>query len=401
MFDYTLTDVQQAYKKMIRKFAEKEIMPVAAAADRVQDPKACWSMVEEIVRKGLKLGFGKVAIPDDYGGIGGSLLELMVLGEELAAADSGIAAGFLVTASLARVFVLAGTERQKEKWLRPIGEDTTGKYILACAATEPTGGNEIMCPLPDPSLGVRTVATRDGNGYRIRGQKCFITNAGAAEIYMVLARTKKDKPNIEGCNLFVFHKDTPGYSIGTIEDKMGNRLQRNGLIFFDDMWIPEEDMIGEEGTGLMMLDEIFRGNTVGFAGLSIGLARSAYNYALAYARDRVIWGTPILNMGAVASRLVRMRMKIESCRALVEKLIWALENPARSSGLDKLSRMAKIHSSEMVFEVAGDAMYILGGYGYMRDYPVEKFLRDSLISRVAEGANETNELFTSFALQPI
>jgi len=401
MFDFTLTEEQQSFRDTVKKFAKQEIEPIAVEADKIQDPKEIWSVVEGVIQKGLHLGFGKIAIPAEYGGIGGGLLELMILGEELAVGDSGVAAGLLITASLSRILAIAGTEQQKEKWLRPIGEDETGTYMLAGAMTEPTGGNEIMCPLPDPSLGVRTTATKDGDGYRIKGQKCFISNAGVAEIYFVLARTRKDKPNLEGCNIFIFHKDTPGYAIGKIEDKMGSRLQRNGEIFFDDLRIPEEDMIGEEGIGLMMLDEIFRGNSVGFAGISIGLARAAYNAALSYAQERIIWGQPIIRHGAVASKLVRMRMKIETCRALVEKLIWAMENPSLAHGLDKLSRIAKVYSSEMVVEVTNDAMYILGGYGYMKEYPVEKYVRDSLIGRVAEGANETNEFFTSFDLRPL
>jgi alkylation response protein AidB-like acyl-CoA dehydrogenase len=401
MFDFTLTEEQQSFRDTVKKFAKQEIEPIAVEADRIQDPKETWSSVEGVIQKALQLGFGKIVIPTEYEGIGGGLLELMILGEELAVADSGLAAGLVITASMARILALAGTEQQKEKWLRLIGEDETGKYMLAGAMTEPTGGNEIMCPLPDPSLGVRTTATKDGDGYRLKGQKCFISNAGVAETYFVLARTRKDKPNLEGCNIFIFHKDTPGYTIGKIEDKMGSRLQRNGEIFFDDLWIPDEDMVGEEGIGLLMLDEIFRGNSVGFAGISIGLARAAYNAALSYAQERIIWGQPIIRHGAVASKLVRMRMKIETCRALVEKLIWAMENPSLAHGLDKLSRIAKVYSSEMVVEVTNDAMYILGGYGYMKEYPVEKYVRDGLIGRVAEGANETNEFFTSFDLRPL
>jgi butyryl-CoA dehydrogenase len=401
MTDFNLTEEQNALKETFRKFAEKEIKPIAAEADKIQNPKESWSLVGKIVQKGLHLGFGKIGIPREYGGIEGGLLEMEILGEELAAADVGISMAVLLCASLPWVIARVGTKEQKEKWVRPTGEDETGKYIWAGAMTEPSGGNEIMCPLPDPSFGVRTTATRDGEGYRIKGQKCFISNAGVAENYLVLARTRKDKCNLEGCNIFIFHKDTPGYSIGKIEDKLGCRTMRNGEIFFDDMWIPKEDMIGEEGTGLIMVDEVFRGNTIGSAGVSIGLARAAYNEALKYARERVIWGQPIDKYEAVASKLVRMRMKIEACRALVMQLAWAWENPSLSKGLDKLSRMAKLYSSEMVLEVTSDAMYILGGYGYMKDYPLEKYLRDSQLFRIIEGANETNEWFMSFDLQPI
>ena len=401
MVDFTLAEEQKSFKDMVRNFSEKEIKPIASEADRIQDPKKSWPTVRKVIKQGLQLGFGKIVIPKEYGGIGGGLLEMEILAEELAVADIGIASIFLVTASLPRVIAIAGTEEQKKKWLSPTAEDETGKYIWAGAMTEPTGGNEIMCPLPDPSFGVRTTATRDGEGYRIKGQKCFITNAGVAENYLVLARTRKDKSNLEGCNLFIFHKDNPGYSIGKIEDKLGNRTLTNGEMFFDDMWVPKEDMIGEEGLGLMMLDEVFRGNSVGIAGTSIGLARAAYNEALKYARERIIWGRPTIQHEAVASKLVRMRMKIEACKALVEKLLWSMENPSLSYGLHKLSRMSKVSSSEMLVDVTSDAMYIFGGYGYMKDYPLEKYLRDSLVARVSEGANETNEWFMSFDLQPI
>lgn len=401
MVDFSLTEEQQAFRDMVRRFSEKEIKPIAAEADGMQDPKRSWSLVAGVMQKGLQLGFGKVMIPKEYGGIGAGLLEMQILTEELAAADHGLAASFVVCATLPRIIAIAGTTRQKEKWLRPAGEDETGKYIWAGAMTEPTGGNEIMCPLPDPSLGVRTTATRDGDGYRIKGQKCFITNAGVAEVYLVLARTRKDVPNLQGCNLFIFHKNTPGYTIGKIENKLGNRLMRNGGIFFDDLLIPREDMIGEEGTGLLMLDEAFRGNSIGGAGIFLGLARAAYNTALTYAKERIIWGRPLIQHEAVASRLVRMRMKIEACRALLMRLAWALENPAFAHGLDRLSPIGKVCSSEMVLEVASDAVYLLGGYGYMKDYPAEKYLRDSLFGRIVEGANEMNEWLVSFNLETI
>lgn len=396
MFDYTLTQEQRALKDTVRKFADKEIRPIISDADRIQDPKETWSLVGDVMKKGLQIGFGKLLIPEEYGGAGGGVFELEILSEELALVDHGIAMNFTLCAVLPLLVATVGTDEQIDKWVRPSAEDGTGKYIWALSTTEPSGGSEIFCPFSDPSLGVHVTATPARNGYTIRGQKSWTTNAGVAENYLVLTRTNKDKANAEGCSLFIYHKDTPGISIGKIEDKMGNRTMRNGEIFFDDMWVPKENMIGDEGAGLPVSGEFFRRNAVaGTAGAAIGLARAAYNDAFRYANERIIWGQTIIEMPAVASKLVSMKMKIEACKAMVEKSMWALENPSLSPGLDKMAALAKMYSTMMLPEVTSDAMYILGGYGYSKEFPLERYMRDSMASRVFEGNNDMWEWFIS------
>jgi alkylation response protein AidB-like acyl-CoA dehydrogenase len=402
MFDFTLTEEQKAFKGMVRKFAEKEIKPIIAEADAIQDPRKTWSLVGDVMKKGLQLGFGKIMIPEKYGGAGGGIFELEILTEELATVDHGIAMNFTLCAVLPLLVCTVGTEEQIKKWVLPTAQDETGKYIWAMSTTEPSGGSEIFCPLADPALGVRVTATRDGDGYRLNGQKSWTTNAGKAENYVVLARTDKNKPNTEGCSFFIYSKDTPGKSFGKIEDKMGNRTIRNGEIYFDDMWIPKENLLGKEGKGLETSAEFFKRNAVGgTTGAAIGLARSAFNDALKYSRERVIWGQQIIEHPAVAKKLVSMKMKIETCKAMVEKSMWVLENPSLAPGLDKMAALAKMYATIMLPEVTTDAMYILGGYGYSREFPMERYMRDALASRIFEGNNDMWEWFISRDLDPI
>ena len=183
---------------------------------------------------------------------------------------------------------------------------------------------------------------------------------------------------------------------------MGNRTMRNGEIFFDDMWMPKENLLGPEGKGLEVAGEFFKRNAVGgTTGAAIGLARAAFNDALQYAHERVIWGQPIIEHSAVAKKLVSMKMKIEACKAMIEKSMWVLENPSLAPGLDKMAALAKMYATIMLPEVTSDAMYILGGYGYSREFPVERYMRDALASRVFEGNNDMWEWFISRDLDPM
>jgi len=402
MYDFTLTPEQQAFKKMCRDFATKEVAPIVAKADLVPDPKEAWDgVVAPVMKKALQQGLGKIGIPEEYGGGGAGMVETMILAEEFGAVDYGFAMSLWVTTTATRL-LLNGTPAQKDKWWGPTIADETGSYIWATVSTEPPGGNEMMCPLPDPKYGIHTTAVRDGKGYRIKGQKLFITNGGEAVVRIVNARTRHDLPNAQGCNWFLFHKDTPGYSVGRYDSKIGGRLSTNTEIFFEDMWVPEEDMIGEEGKGFWVIERIYQENSLTLAATCIGVARTAYNLALEHARNRIIWGKPIIDYQGTSTRLVQMRLKIENCRALCEKLAWALDHPEQADGLDRLTKLAKYYSGQMVHEVTADAAYIFGGYGLMKGVPVEKLFRDGLITRVVEGCVEANEWMTAqYDLKPI
>jgi len=397
MLDFSLTEEQKVLKETVRKFAEKEIRPTVREVDKNPDPIASFPWA--VVKKANKLGFGKILIPTKYGGYGGGLFDYALLLEELAYGDVGIAMIFMINNSLARIIAVEGNEEQKERWLRPISEDKEGDHIIAGAVTEPTGGSEVFCLLPDLQYGVRSTARLEGSEYVINGQKKFITSAGVAKLYCIMARTDPSKPNAEGCNIFYFPADTPGMRIGKIEDKMGNRTIQVAEIFFDNMRLPKESMLEKPGEGLKTTVEIYKANGVGCGAMAVGLAQAAYDEALKYAKERVSWGKPLIHHQAIAMKLADMRMEIEAARALIYRVIWAIEHSEESGDLFKIGpTMAKVFPTSLVRKITVEAMQILGGYGYMKDSPVEKYVRDSMVMPIYDGANELLKIFISYDL---
>ncbi len=391
MIDFSLTEEQKQLQETVRRFAVNDVRPLAVEIDGMENSESHFPL--ELVRKGMKLGLGNVLIDEAYGGYGGNLMDYALVVEELGYGDAGIADLFLVNISLSRVLIKGCNELQKKKWLTAICEDDSGDFILGGAMTEPSGGSEIFCPLPDPKLGVRTTAVRKGNEYVLNGTKCFISNGGVAKIYLVLARTDKDVPNSQGCSIFIVPDKTPGLSFGTLESKMGHRLSSVREVIFEDVHIPESNRIGDEGQGAQILFECYEGNGVGVGSSAVGLSRAAYDAALGYSKERVIWGQPIAQYESVASRLVDMRMKIEASRALIWKLAWAADHPELSRGLSRLGAMAKVFPSGFVREITTGAMDILGGYGYSREYPVEKYVRDAMLFPIYDGTNDLLKRF--------
>ena len=394
MIDFSLTDQQKQLQETVRRYAVNDVRPMAVEIDGIENPESHFPM--DLVRKGMRLGLGNVLIGEEYGGYGGNLLDYALVVEELGYGDAGIADLFLVNISLSRLLVKGCNETQKKKWLGAICDDDSGAFILGGAMTEPSGGSEIFCPLPDPKLGVRTTAVRKGDEYVLNGTKCFISNGGIAKIYLVLARTDKTVPNSEGCSIFIVPDKTPGLSFGKLEAKMGHRLSSVREVVFEDVHIPESYRIGDEGQGARILFECYEGNGVGVGSSAVGLSRAAYDAAFGYAGERIIWGQPIGQYESVASRLVDMRMKIEASRALIWKLAWAADNPDLCRGLSRLGAMAKVFPSGFVREITTAAMDILGGYGYSREYPVEKYVRDAMLFPIYDG---TNDLLKRFMAQ--
>jgi acyl-CoA dehydrogenase len=391
MLDFSLSEEQKILKETAKRFAEKEIRPVVKELDRILDPAAGFPW--EVVKKGNRLGFGKLLIPKEYGGYGGSLFDYALLLEALAYGDTGIAHAFMNNNSLGQIIALIGNEAQKEKWLRPLCDDDEGDFIIAGAITEPSGGTEVFCMLPDPKLGVRTTAHLEGNEYVINGQKNFVSFAGLAKLYCVMARTDQSKPNVEGCNLFYFFADTPGMTVGKIEDQMGHRTARVAEVFFENMRLPKENMLEKPGEGLQTTVEMYKSNGVGAGAMAIGLAQAAYDEALRYAKERISWGQPLIQHQAIGMKLAEMRMQIEAARSLVYRAIWAIEHPEESGELSKIGpTMAKVYPTSLVRNITIEALQVLGGYGFMKDFPVEKYVRDSMVMPIYDGANEVLKL---------
>lgn len=394
MIDFELTEEQQQLQETCRRFAETRIKPRAADIDRIADPRQAFP--QDLIGQGFDLGFHTLLVPKQYGGMGRGLLDFSIMMEELAAGDAGIAFSFAATGAISRMIAANATPEQCERWLVPFCEDTTGAWSLGFGGTEPSGGTEIFYAQGDPKHGTRTTARRDGDEYVINGSKVFITNAGQSRLYGCMARTDTDSPNFGSNSVFFFGPDTPGFSVGKIEDKMGHRASSNGELRFDDMRVSRDDMLGEEGKGVEMLLHTYHGNSVGMGALALGVARAAYEMALAYAKERHIWGQPIINYQAVGSMLVNAKMAIETSRLLIRRIAWAADNDRHGDTVPP--SLAKIHASETARKVTVDAMQVLGGYGYMKDYPAEKLVRDAMVIPIYDGTNEVLRYFTSMEL---
>lgn len=391
MIGFELSEEQKQLQDVARKFAESKIKPLAAGIDSVSDPRK--SFPRDIVRRGFELGFHSLLIPEAYGGIGGTALDATILLEELAAGDIGVATTFHVVLSMSEMIAKNGTPEQCERWLGPIAEDTTGEHLVSFGASEPAGGTEIFCPLPDPKLGTRTTARRAGDEYVINGRKIYSTNASAARLYGLLVRTDPTRPNSESCSIFFFDADTPGFSIGTIENKMGFRASINGELIFEDMRLSQDHLLGEEGRGFETINAIYAVNGVGSGAMSVGIARAAYEMAAAYAKEREIWGQPIGTYQAIGNLLVDMKAELEMARLMVRRIAWQSENQSPEGTLPP--GMAKVYPAEMARRVTINAMQILGGAGYMKDYPAEKYVRDAMVLPIIGGANEVLKYFMS------
>jgi alkylation response protein AidB-like acyl-CoA dehydrogenase len=382
MIDFSLSEEQRAIQKMARDFAEKEIRPKASEYDRILDPKACFPW--DIVKKGIKLGFSTMGIPKEYGGPGFNDLEMALVCEELGRGDAGVATTFGACMLGLLPVIRFGTKEQKDRFLPQLLRDE--EALIGLAVTEPGSGSDGfgMGPIESGSM---AKAEKDGDSYVLNGTKCFITNGGVSKLYTVIARTDPKKSVLEGVSTFIVPSDTPGLSIGKIEDKMGQRLSQQSELVFEDMRIPREYILGTENGGITALFGVLPTVNSLIGALSVGLATAAYEASVDYAKERVQGGMPIINHQTISLMLADMKMKIEAARYLVWSCCWYHDTHPGEYDLVR-GAMAKVYPTDVAMEVTTNAVQIFGGYGYMRDYPVEKYMRDAKLTQIYDGTNQ-------------
>ena len=379
MIDFTLTEDQIQMQDMARKFAVNEIRPVAVEYDK--DPNHPFP--RDLMDKMAQNGFFGMYIPVEYGGSGVDFMTMAIVSEELGFGDAGVTVSLLEGFAAALPISIYGTDEQKKKYLTFMADNKKARLGTACI-TEPGHGSDIAT--------LDTTAKLDGDSYTLNGTKRFITNGGVADVYLVFASTDKSK-KAHGQSAFIATSDTPGLSIGKIEDKMGQRLARNSEVIFEDAKIPKGDLLGKEGEGFKIVQHIFEiGRAIYCGAVSIGVSRAAFEYALQYSKEREQFGRPIFANQAISFRLAEMATLIESARYLVWKACWFVDNKEPAT---KLACMSKYHSAEVAMKVTTDAVQTLGGYGYMKDYPVEKYMRDAKVFQIMLGTGEIQRLVIS------
>ncbi|MBM3295441.1 MAG: acyl-CoA dehydrogenase [Candidatus Aminicenantes bacterium] len=371
MIDYTLSDEQQALREMAREFALKEMRPNAARYDQGHDFPA------PVMEKAFEAGFLTASIPEAYGGGGLSLLDMAILSEELAGGCLGMFTSMMACSLAATPVILYGSEEQKKNFLLPMSREMR---LAAFCLTEREAGSDAGA--------VKTRAVKDGDEYVINGAKCFITNGGVASLYVVFANTAPAK-GARGISAFLVPAGTPGLVVGKVEDKMGQRASNTTELFFEDCRIPAENILGKERQGFLMALRTFdqTRSSVGAAG--VGVARTAMEHAIAYAKTRRVFGKALANYQLTQDKIAQMAMDIQAARHLVWHAAW-LADLGRSNGAE--SAMAKCYATDIALSVTNAAVQIFGGYGYMKDYPVEKLLRDAKLLQIYEGTNEIQRL---------
>ncbi|MCU5093318.1 acyl-CoA dehydrogenase AcdA [Bacillus wiedmannii] len=372
---FKLSEEHEMIRKMVRDFAKNEVAPTAAERDEEERfDRALFDQMAE-------LGLTGIPWPEEYGGIGSDYLAYVIAIEELSRVCASTGVTLSAHTSLAGWPIFKfGTEEQKQKFLRPMAE---GTKIGAYGLTEPSSGSD--------AGGMRTTAKRDGDHYILNGSKIFITNGGIADIYVVFALTDPESKQ-RGTSAFIVENDTPGFSVGKKESKLGIRSSPTTEIMFEDCRIPVENLLGEEGQGFKVAMQTLDGGRNGIAAQAVGIAQGALDASVEYARERHQFGKPIAAQQGIGFKLADMATDVEAARLLTYQAAW-LESEGLPYG--KESAMSKVFAGDTAMKVTTEAVQVFGGYGYTKDYPVERYMRDAKITQIYEGTQEIQRLVIS------
>jgi len=366
--DYFLTEEQQMIREIAAKIATEKVRPIRAELDETEE------FPRELMKIMAQADLFGVYLPEEYGGLGGGVLENCVAIEEIGRACIGVATTYAASGLGAYPILLHGSEEQKQKYLPEIA---SGDHLAAFAVTEANAGSD--------AGGIQTTATRDGDHYILNGNKQWITNGGEAEVYTVIAITDRTK-GARGASAFIVEKGDPGFSFGKKEKKMGIRTSATRELLFSECRIPAGRLIGREGMGFIITMKTFDMSRPGIGALAVGLSQGALDIAVEYARNRVQFGKPIISFQAVQHMLADMATETEAARALVYATARYVDSGAKD--ISKFSAMSKLFPTDVAMRVTTDAVQVLAGYGYMREYPVEKMMRDAKILQIYEGTNQ-------------
>lgn len=373
--NFEFSDEQQAIQKLVREFAEKEIAPTV----QERDEKAEFS--REIFDKIGELGLCGIFFPEEYGGSDGSYVSYILANEELSKVDDAVAAGYASSISLCAWPIWKfGTEEQKKEYLTPLAE---GTKLGAFGLTEPNAGSD--------AARQQSTAVRKGDHYILNGSKIFITNGGEADIYVVFAMTDKTK-GTKGISAFILEKGMEGFTFGKEEQKMGIHASKTRELIFQDVKVPVENLLGEEGKGFKIAMQGLDGGRIGVAAQGLGIAGAALEAAIKYSKEREQFGKPVCKFQSISFMLADMATKLDAARLLVYRAA-ALKEQGKPC--TKESCMAKLYATDAAMSIATDAVQILGGYGYIREYPVERLMRDAKITQIYEGTNQIQRLIIS------
>lgn len=366
--DYGFTEEQKMIQELARKIAVEKALPLRAELD--ESGKFPW----EVVKACAEANLTGIGIEEKYGGIGGGTMEYCIATEELSTICAGIALSFAATGLGTMPIILFGSEEQKKKYLPDIA---SGKKLAAFGLTEANAGSD--------AGGMQTTAKKDGDYFILNGTKQWITNGGEAETYSVIALTDKSK-GARGASAFILEKDMPGFTFGKKENKMGIRASATRELVFQDCKVHKSQMLSKEGMGFIVAMKTLDRTRPGIAAQAVGIAQGALNEAIKYTRQREQFGAKISSFQAVQHMLADMATQTEAARALVYAAAKAVD--AGSQETSKISAMCKLFASDTAMRVTTDAVQLFGGYGYMKEYPVEKMMRDAKITQIYEGTNQ-------------